>query len=322
MLQLHTEWSWPLAVYLFLGGLGAGAMVASAVAGIFTGDRFRSTLRFAAWSSVLALAAGTACLLVEVGKPFRALVLFNSFVNFGSWMAAGAWLLFSAILVNGLIALLYSSAVVRWLGRRWNGLDEQREIWRAILLVTAVPLNLGVAIYTGMLLGALEFRPFWHTALLPCLFTASALDTGIGLVAAYATLRERAPGAARLRLGLEIGVIVVIALEAAALVFFLRTNLQGPVDAAAAASLLLNGRLQVPFWALVVGLGLGVPLLACLAQLSGLTRRVPALAPLVGASSCMVGGFTLRTLVLLAGLPVMLTSPDMFQFMTGARFLP
>lgn len=85
---------------------------------------------------------------------------------------------------------------------------------------------------------------------------------------------------------------------------------------------MLNGQLSIPFWALVVGLGLGLPLLMCLLQLSGLTRRVPFLAPLVGATSCLVGGFTLRSLVLLAGLPVMLASPDLFQILSGARFLP
>ncbi len=319
MTQLQTEWGWLVAIYLFLGGLGAGAMVTSAVLALATGERFRSTVRFAAWASAVVIALGTACLLFDVGRPLRALVLFRSFVRFNSWMAIGAWLLFAAIVVNGLIALLHTDALLSWLRKRWQRIAVWRPIVQIILLIVAIPLNLGVAVYTGMLLSSLLFRPFWHTLLLPALFTASALNTGLALVTAYASLRERSR---RLRLVLELAAFVLIVLEGAALLNFVRAGLAGSVDTVRSAELLLRGALGFPFWAMVVGFGLAVPLLMCLVQLSGLTRRVPVLAPLIGATSCLAGGFTLRMVVLMAGLPVMLTTPEITQFMAGARFLP
>ncbi len=322
MAQLQTTWGWWIAIYLFLGGLGAGAMVTAAVVALATRERFRSTIRFAAWASTIALAVGTACLLFDVGKPFRALVLFRSFVKLNSWMTIGAWLLLAAMLVNGLLALFWTEPVLAWLGKRWGPFQSRRQIWRTILAIIAIPLNLGVAIYTGMLLGALDFRPFWHTLLLPCLFTVSALDTGMGLVTAYATLRERAEGVKKLRLGLEIGVISLIALEGVALTLFLRAGLHGSLDASRSAALLVNGPLSVFFWALVVGVGLGIPLLTCIAQLSGLARRLPVLAPLLAITSCLIGGLVLRRVILAAGLPIMLSSPSFIQAFEGVRFLP
>jgi formate-dependent nitrite reductase membrane component NrfD len=322
MVHLQTEWSWLVAFYLFLGGLGAGAMVTASIVALATRERFRSTVRFATWASAIVIALGTACLLLDVGRPFRALILFRSFVQFGSWMTIGAWLLFAAIALNGLCALSWTQPVTEWLSKRWGWLPRMLGTVRTVLHVVAIPVNLAVAVYTGMLLSAVAFRPFWHTLLLPALFTASALDTGVGLVTAYATLRERSDGVRRLRMWLEISVIALIALEGTALYFFVQANLQGAREAVTGAGLLLNGQLSLAFWALVVGTGLGLPLLMCVVQLSGLSRRLPLLAPMVGVTSCLVGGFTLRTLVLLAGLPVALTSPDLQQMLVGARFLP
>jgi formate-dependent nitrite reductase membrane component NrfD len=120
------------------------------------------------------------------------------------------------------------------------------------------------------LLNVLPFRPFWNTDILPVLFTVSALDTGLGLITAYATLRERANGVERLRLILEAFVILLILAEGAVLAYYLQTMMGGVIDAVRSAQLLLNGALSPLFWGGVVGFGLLVPLLVCVVQLSGL----------------------------------------------------
>lgn len=323
MIEIQSTWGWLVAVYLFLGGLGAGAMVTVAAISLFTGDRYKSTVRFGAWASAVAIGAGTLFLLLDVGKPFRALVLFRSFSNFTSWMTIGAWLLVGAICLNGLFALLWTEPVLSWLGSKWQTLLDKRRAFRTALAVAGIPVNLGVAIYTGVLLGVLPFRPLWHTWLLPALFTASALDTGVGLVVAYAALRERAAGVKRLRTVLEICIVALVAIEGTVLALFLDGHLKGSPDAARSAEMLTSGLLSVPFWAVVVGLGLAVPFLVCLLQLSGLVKNRATLAvSLFGVASCLVGGWTLRFLVLSAGMPQMLASPALEQILEGgARFL-
>jgi formate-dependent nitrite reductase membrane component NrfD len=325
MLELQTTWGWLVAIYLFLGGLGAGVMCTASIISLVAGERLKATIRFGTWASAIAIACGTLFLLIDVGKPFRAIVLFRSFVNFSSWMTIGAWLLIGAILLNGLSALFWTDKVLAWMDRLWKPLSSKRALWRTILAIVTIPVNLGVAVYTGVLLGVLPFRPLWNTWLLPALFTVSALDTGVALVTGYAFLREAAPAAAGLRKVLEISAISLICIEAVVLGVYLHTGLNGTLDAARSAQVLLSGALGVVFWGLVVFVGLAVPLLVCLGQITGLAKRAPALAPaipLVGATACLIGGWTLRFVVLSAGMPITLSSPAWQQILSGVRFLP
>jgi formate-dependent nitrite reductase membrane component NrfD len=85
--ELQTTWGWLVAIDLFCGGLAAGAFVTIALLALLTGERFKSTIRFGAWASALLVALGALTLLLDVGKPFRAIVLFRSFVHLDSWMA-------------------------------------------------------------------------------------------------------------------------------------------------------------------------------------------------------------------------------------------
>jgi formate-dependent nitrite reductase membrane component NrfD len=323
MTQLQTTWGWLVAFYLFLGGLGAGTFCAVAVVSLISGSRFKSTVRFGAWASAVAIGVGTFLLLLDVGQPFRALVLFRSFSHMSSWMAIGAWLLIVAIVINGLCALFWTELVLAWFGKVWKPLQEKASLVRTILAGVGIPVNLGVAIYTGVLLGVLPYRPLWHTWLLPLLFTSSALDTGVGLVAGYAALREKAEGAKRLRTALEATIIALITIEAIVLGFFLVTASNGSADAARSAEMLTSGTLSWALWIVVVGLGLVIPLGVCISQLAGLLKkRAAQVVPLIGLSSCLIGGWTLRFLVLSAGLPQMLNSPGLQQILGGIQFIP
>ena len=322
MIELQSSWGWLVATYLFLGGLGAGVFVAVSVISLIAGDRFKSTVRFGAWISAITIALGTLVLLIDVGKPFRAMIMFKSFVNFESWMTRGAWLLFFAILLNGLTALFWTDFSLNIFGRIWKPLQEKRTLFRAILAIVGIIVNLGVAAYTGILLGVLQFRPLWHTWLLPALFVASALDTGVGLATGYASVREKGSGVKYLRIALEISILFLIAVESVALWQFLEAAFTGSVDAANAAQLLANGPLSIPFWALVVGCGLIIPFLACVSQLSGLLKRFAVTVSIAGLVCCLIGGWTLRFVVLSAGIPQLVASPAWSQILAGIRFLP
>jgi formate-dependent nitrite reductase membrane component NrfD len=41
-----------------------------------------------------------------------------------------------------------------------------------------LPISVGIGIYTGVLLGTVQSRPFWNTSLVAQLFLFSALSTG------------------------------------------------------------------------------------------------------------------------------------------------
>lgn len=321
MPELQMTWGWMVAAYLFLGGIGAGSLIAASVLRLASGRRFTNTVRFGAWASMVAFAVGSFLLLLDVGVPLRAIVLFRSFVRFNSWMAIGAWLLFAGIGIGLLFALSTTRLTSDWIGTRWKWFGRNVESIQRVFSIIGIPLGLGIGAYTGMLLSVLQFRPLWHTWVLPALFVLSALDTGLALIMIYATTKERAEGVERLHYFIEIGVVTIVPLEAIALAGFVLTALNGSADAVLSAELLLHGPLSPYFWALVVALGLGVPLLVCGTRLSGLAKDAPTL-PIIGAASCLTGGLALRALVLLAGMPASLTSPALAQFLNGVTFVP
>ena len=298
---LQTNWSWIIAVYLFLGGLAAGTLFTVSILNLMTRDRFKNTICFGAWAGVIALVVGVVALLLEVGVPFRAIVLFKSFVNLNSWMTIGAWLLIVGILSSGLYALSYTD----WVTTRFKFLLK----WRTILAAILIPISLGIALYTGVLLSVLWARPIWNTWFLPTLFTLSAIDTGVALVTAYIILREpkTKEGITRIKKALEIATAILVILEGTILGSYLGTMLaSGSEVASTSAQVLTSGSLSLPFWIIIVGLGLAVPFLVSLVSIirSGLAQKTWGILPLVGILSCIAGGFTLRMLILLVGLPI------------------
>lgn len=179
---LQSAWGWQIAMYLFLGGLGAGSLLVAGIVSIKTKGGMPKTVRFGAWAGVICLIVGVLLLLSEVTMPLRAVILWQSFSHFGSWMTIGAWLLVVGIAVSGVWALSLTDAVtakVKFL-----------RSWALPLSWAACVMGVCIAAYTGVLLSVLDAHPLWNTPLLPVLFTVSAIDTGVALVALYGSLRK------------------------------------------------------------------------------------------------------------------------------------
>jgi formate-dependent nitrite reductase membrane component NrfD len=297
---LQTNWGWEIAVYLFLGGLSAGILCVVAIINLVTKDRFKDTIRFCSWAGVVLLAIGVFLLLLDVGLPMRAIMLWQSFVNLGSWMAFGAWFLFIGIIIYGIYALSNTN----WVTNKLNFLLK----CRTALAVIIIPLSLGIAIYTGLLLGVLDTHPLWNTWLLPVLFTVSALDTGVAFVIGYAVLGESGikDRVARLKKILEVSTVALILLECVILTIYMSTVASAGGVAAASVGILTSGTLSQLFWVLLIACGLAVPLLisALLLIRRDIAEKTWEFLPLLGVSLCLVGGFTLRYIILMAGLPV------------------
>jgi formate-dependent nitrite reductase membrane component NrfD len=297
---LQTHWGWQIALYLFLGGLAAGTLCVSAVINLLTKDRFKKTIRFGAWAGTILLILGVLLLLIDLTMPMRGILLWKSFVNLDSWMAFGAWFLFAGIIFAGIYALSGTG----WITRKIRFLSKLQ----SVLAVIIIPVSIGIAIYTGILLGVLVSHPLWNTWLLPALFTVSALDTGVALVSGYATLREskEQAGLFKLKRTLEISTVILIVLEVIVLAIFLATVSSSGDVANTSVQILTSGQLSLYFWILFIGLGLAIPLIvsAVLIMRHEIAEKTRNALPLVAISLCLVGGCALRFLILLAGLPV------------------
>jgi formate-dependent nitrite reductase membrane component NrfD len=304
-------WGWLVAIYLFLGGMGAGSFIIAAVLEL-SGLRYKfdycpTTLVGAGVSGPLIL-IGTVLLIFDLGagmrEPWRILLMFT---NFRSVMTWGIWILsffLPIAFLYGLLEVMHvHPQVLAWARQRLRFLPETlpyRRIKRGICSIGIV-LAVGTALYTGVLLSVVEAVPLWATPVLPVLFLVSALSTGMGLcldLAATLTVPDlhhrfkRLPTIHLALIGLELALL--------ALLLFLALNQGG--EAAESARLILSGRQSVAFWVLIIGLGMVFPLLvhgyASVRQTHGY------LAGILAGVGVVIAGLFVRYIIVAAAIPV------------------
>lgn len=315
--MLQLTWSWQPALYLFLGGMGAGAFVMAAVLFLIDRTKHRLIVCVSMWAALVSLAAGLLLLLTELITPTRGLMMWQSFGHFTSWMTYGAWGAFAAMAVFAVSALLATRPVGVWLAKKWKWFEKRGTALRRVLAVIGIALGAFVAVYTGMLLMSAESVPLWDTPLLPALFTVSAFDTGVALVELVAVaLAKKDALAPKARVLMERIVVALVVVECVVLAAFLTVMLGGDASSvvgatgAASAELLVSGGLATCFWGMVVACGLAAPLAMAAAGLAlhrravkkpG-TKQYAGTLMAVGALGALIGGCELRFLILAAGI--------------------
>lgn len=337
MTELQAVWGWQPALYLFLGGMGAGAFVTAAVLHFLDRGNTRRTVAASAWGATILLMAGLLCLITELTNPLRGMMMWQSFTNFTSWMAFGAWIVFAAVVVFGLAAVCATDATAALVQKVWKGFGAVRGRLLSALCVLGLFCGFCVAAYTGILLMSAPGVPLWNTSLLPLLFTVSAFDTGIAFVeVVMAALAGREHASRRTHKAMNVCVVALVVAELAVLGLFLGGMLAGGAAGGAealtgslSAHMLVFGDLTLWFWGGVVLVGLVLPLAMAIVGLARETKRGnAAMNPVedeaaagevqvarggqparcdgnglavTGAIGAMIGGCVLRFLVVMAG---------------------
>ncbi len=298
-------WGMPVILYLFLGGVGAGAVIVSghvyhlAGAGSFG---FR-VARYGALIAPLPVMLGTGLIIWELGRMFRVINLFKV-LNL-SPMSIGSWLLFFFIILS----TAYAISFLPWLrkpGDKWEPL-------RKALAWACVPVGYGVAVYTGIMLGATPGRPFWNSSILPFLFMLSAISGGIASIVLVTALlhKEGTPEEERqFHAGNFLLVswdTLLIALELVSVFVFVIFAYLTVESARAAISLILaEGALAMEFWIGVVLIALVIPLVFYLSLVTptllfGREFKARKAIEIFVPICILLGGFILRYLVVVAG---------------------
>lgn len=185
-------WEWPIAGYLFLGGLAGGSSLLGAGAQLTGNAELARNARLTAFG---AASVGSAFLVADLGRPERLLNMFRVF-KLSSPMNVGAWILGG---FSGLAAIPAAREIDELTGRRLPLPGAVRDL----LAFAATPAGLGagllgspLAAYTAVLLGDTSV-PAWQGArnYLAPLFVSSASCAagGAGLV----TTSSRNSGPAR-----------------------------------------------------------------------------------------------------------------------------
>ena len=175
----HT-WTWEVPVYFWLGGIGAGAHVTSAIARTLGNDD-RAFLRASRYITLLTMILSPLLLIMDLGRPER----FYNMLRIVKWrspMSMGTWALTVFSLLTGTVAA--SQAARDGLLGRDNVLARLVGAMPArFLSVLALPFGYFVGAYTGVLL-AMTSVPMWarNAVLMGPTFLSSALSTGLSAV--------------------------------------------------------------------------------------------------------------------------------------------
>ena len=323
---MHTEWGWLVAIYLFLGGLGAGAFL---VAAMFELTNKRYEFEFCAVTLVGAtipgpvIALGTILLIFDLGaglwEPWRILYMFTHFTSVMTW---GIWILSLFLplsFIYGFLEVMDAyPAAWEWVkGRKWTRrltflqtLPVRR--MKRVVAAVGIVFATGVAVYTGVLLSAVgpsiplwstQVLPFIPIPMLPLLFLVSALSTGVGLTIDLAATLVVPEVSHRIR-RLPLIHLAMIGIETLLLGFLLITAFLNGGAAAQSARDIVVGPHSIVFWVLIVIPGFIYPFIVH-AYAAGLGRHSSA-SGLGSGIGIVVAGLFLRYLIIVSGVPAFL----------------
>lgn len=307
----ELTWGMPVIIYLFAAGLGAGALTTSASMLLRGGPpcKYYDIARYGAIIAPITVAFGSALLVFETGSFqagdwFRFLNLYKV-INL-SPMSIGTWLL----TVFLIISVVYAATFLDFVPMA----DELRHKARRFCAWTGIPLGIGVAVYTGVLLGAMPARPFWNSPILAMLFFLSALSTGMASINLLRAINCRVDlGSKEGESYNEGGYIlaatdtIMIGLELLTIFLFLMyAHLTIGHTKEAVQIIMPGGELSGMFWFWVVTIGLLVPAALELFMmfphmLGKLGYTCHRRMDIIVSIAVLIGGFMLRYVVVVAG---------------------
>lgn len=314
-------WEFLIVNYLFLGGLSAGLYFASALATWLQEDGRTAFPRIARWGALLApwpVSLGSALLILDLGQPLRFWKIFFHF-RWRSPMSIGSWLLVGFTFVSlvylwswleqeerqGLLARLPEGLKSRLPRHIQAWLDRDASGWRRNLAMLGFPLALGVGIYTGVLLGAVQARPFWNTNLVAQMFLFSALSSGTAALV-LARLMDKTPVDLKEMRFLYSLDITLIVLELFIVLPYLIHGELSTLAVKEALALVLGGPFTFAFWGLFLGLGLLIPLAIELYEFRPVilgrgTFHIDRRWAMTAGGLVLFGGYVLRYVFVFAG---------------------
>jgi protein NrfD len=262
------EWQYLIVSYLFLGGLSAGLYFVSALTELFRNNDDSAQEHIARVGALLApwpVILGCTLLVFDLGHWYRAYKLFLHF-RWESPMSIGSWLLMLFICLSLVFAYGWVSRATR--EQFFASLPKRLRFLRVFnvdvsplrrpLAIAGLPVSVGVAIYTGVLLGAVQSRPFWNTNLVAQLFLFSALSAGCAvLILVLATVPRKFEM-------YEFKSLYLLDVSFLTLEFFIVVPylIHGELSVEAvreSLKLVLGGPFTLLFWVFFIGLGLVLP---------------------------------------------------------------
>lgn len=297
--QAGPYWDWRVALDLFLGGAGVGALLFAVVLDEIYPGRYRRICHTASCLAPVLVLSGLVLLLLKMGRPQRLILTYLNF-NPSSPLWWGG--IFQPLLVVG--ALAYAA--------RWYRADEE-DAFRRWLGRLLAPLALIVGAYHGLLLSLLQARPLWNTG--PTVVSAllGFAATGIAAVMLVHLIRMKLKG--RLVEGEPLNrflrdmrcvrdaLVAILVLQMGTFFLWWLSLVYGSLqDQQALAS--AREAHGATFWLMGIGVGLVLPLMVgafTVLRRNQDDRRLQILAISLTSIMILVGGFFFRLTLVLGG---------------------
>lgn len=286
----NIVWGWLVVLYLWLAGMGGGAYIAAYLVHNLNGGRHRTLLRLGTYVSIPLFALGMLLLTLDLGRTERFWHLFASFRPSSVMWVGTYFLLIGTVVGAGL--------VLRELAElRGHTIANARGV-EGVVTTLGFFFALIVVGYVGVLF-AQTARALWEaTLLLPWLFMASALSTGIAALAIVLRIvptNERPEVLTQLKRLDATFILIELALLAIFLIWLATARSAGR----AALGALIGGSMGLVFWIGLVAIGLLVPLVL---EWRGVRARVTTPLTAYGAPVLvLLGGLLLRYVIVFAG---------------------
>ena len=181
--ERQTTYGWPIAIEMFLAGIGGGAFLISLILDLM--GKYESVAEIGTLLGPVLVLVGTFFLLAELGRRTRFYRLFISLSSPSSWISRGTWIL-TIFIILGLAYSLPSFWLLEW---KFSGIGQGIGIAAGLFSVLVV-------IYPGLFFGVVKGVPLWNTPILPFLFLFSSLCTGIAALFLTALFSEATLGIA------------------------------------------------------------------------------------------------------------------------------
>lgn len=292
-----TTWGAQIWIYLWLAGMAAGAYFAAFLVERFTDKDNGQLLRLSTYLGIPLAVIGVILLIIELGQPIRFWHLLTTFKVI-SPMSMGTWILLAWVGIAVIMVVFW------WAEPRLTEEVNQRlkKITKFLAPVNAV-LSVLLMAYTGVLLAASNL-PLWQgTVLLPALFVASAISTGVALLVITAvtgrawSIPDRIVG--RLAEADAIVILVELVVLIGYTIWLAASSVAGTGEV---LRLLTTGILAAPFWLGVVLLALLVPLWLEVTSWGKEITTKSVWRTIVASSTCVIlGGLILRALIVIGG---------------------
>ncbi len=205
-LNVPVYWGLYITNFVFFIGISHAGTLISAILRLCHAEWRRSITRAAEVITVLVLFFGVGCVLLDLGRPDRALNVLRypnlrspllwDVISISTYLTASTIYLYLPLIPD--IAILRDHLgkrrrLYRFLALGWTGTErQQRLLNRAISIMAIIVLPIAVSVHTVVSwVFAMTVQPMWHSAIFGPYFVVGAIFSGIAaIIIAMAIIRK------------------------------------------------------------------------------------------------------------------------------------